>query len=379
MPERTTLICTVGTSLIYPNLSSLTRKKQTDSTLRGLAQAYSEKNWEEVASNLHLLGSTERICGAEINSVSDLLGIEEFKKSRLYLLHSDTEDGRTIAEILMRYFTQDRWTVETRCVDGLRDDDPKLFRTRGLRNLAKIFGECVRAAGGAGLCAINATGGYKAQIAVAVLMGQALDIPVYYKHERFNAIIPFPPMPVSLDFSLWQRASHMFMSLDKHNACEPWELFSEDWDERLEPLVNREEIDGEDHLELSAIGQIFHETHHFRFQQLRRENVPREARKDEKEEPKIGKHGYGQEMEGILRFLKKITDDVPYVRYCRTTYWNQDLPRKKGFRLTGHGVQGEYSEGQGCVKFEVMTTAEEESNLLVVVADLNKRLEEQGW
>jgi len=34
--------------------------------------------------------------------------------------------------------------------------------------------------------AINATGGYKAQIATTALIGIALDIAVYYKHERFN-------------------------------------------------------------------------------------------------------------------------------------------------------------------------------------------------
>ena len=111
-------------------------------------------------------------------------------------------------------------------VEGLRDDAPDKFRTQGLRNLAKLFGEQVREARKENRsCAINATGGYKAQIAIAVLMGQALDIPVYYKHERFDAIIPFPPMPVALDFSLWERASGMFTVLAKSDACEPWEPF----------------------------------------------------------------------------------------------------------------------------------------------------------
>ena len=380
MPKRTTLICTVGTSLIYPNLSSLTGATQTDPIQKKLAQAYTAKDWEKVASSLHELKSNERTCGAEINSMSDLLELEEIEKSRLYLLHSDTEDGRTIANILERYFTIDRWTVKTWCVEGLSDADPKLFRTRGLRNLAKIFGECVREAGSAGFCAINATGGYKAQIAVAVLMGQALDIPVYYKHERFNAIIPFPPMPVSLDFSLWQRASHMFMMLDKPDACEPWEWFCNDWDERLEPLVDRVPDNGKEYLGLSPIGQIFHEAHRSQFQKLKNINLPRSACEREKEDPKIGDHSYAQnEKENIRLFLKKITDEVPYVRYCRTNYYNQDLPRPKAFRLSSYGVEGIYSEGKSCTKFEVKTTADEDHDLSVVVADLNMKLEVQGW
>ena len=188
------------------------------------------------------------------------------------------DDGKAIAQILQSYFTQDRWQVEIHCVEGLRDDDPNLFRTQGLRNLAKLFGERVRASRQNFIpCAINATGGYKAQIAIAVLMGQALDIPVYYKHERFDAIIPFPPMPVALDFSLWQRASGMFMVLSRSDACEPWKDFSEDWDERFEPLVNRVRIDNEEYLSLSATGQIFHETFRSRFQVLKGTSLPRAA------------------------------------------------------------------------------------------------------
>jgi hypothetical protein len=89
---------------------------------------------------------------------------------------------------------------------------------------------------------------------------------VHYKHERFDAIIPFPPMPVALDSALWPCASGMFMALSKPDACEPRERFGQEWDERFEPLVNREKIDGTECLELSATGQIFHETFRARFQ-----------------------------------------------------------------------------------------------------------------
>ena len=76
-------------------------------------------------------------------------------------------------------------------------------------------------------------------------MGQALDIPVYYKHERFNAIIPFPPMPVALDSSLWERASGLFTVLGETNEMVAWAEFRDEWDERFEPLVNRVEVEGD--------------------------------------------------------------------------------------------------------------------------------------
>ncbi len=164
-------------------------------------------------------------------------------------------------------------------------------------------------------------------------MGQALDIPVYYKHERFDAIIGFPPMPVALDFSIWQRASGMLMALNKPGAAEPYEHFQEDWDERFEPLVNREDIDGKSYLELSATGQIFHETFRSRFQQLKDAGLPRPAANTEKRRPNLGQHSYQQAREPILRFLEKLGDEVPYVRFCHTIYWNPDLSQTPRFRL----------------------------------------------
>ena len=371
-----TLLCTIGTSLLYPNLSNLIKEEQTDPTRAALAQAYTDKNWPEVATYLRKIDPTERLCGAEINSVTDLLAQQIVERGSLHLFHSETDDGKAIAEILKAYFTQDRWRVEIHCVRGLRDDDPNLFRTQGLRNLAKLFGEQVREARqNYTPCAINATGGYKAQIAIAILMGQALDIPVYYKHERFDAIIPFPPMPVALDFSLWQRASGMFMMLSRFNACEPWEHFAEDWDERFEPLVNRVKIESKDYLELSATGQIFHETFRARFQQLKATNLPRAASKLEKEQPKLGNHGYNQAREPILRFLQEVTDVRSYVLYCHSTYWNPDLSESTRFRLANGEVQGVYSNGTWCVKFRVVTTEKGSDRLASAVADLNDWLD----
>ena len=367
MPKPHTLLCTIGTSLLYPNLSGLAQA--SDPTHAALAEAFADKNWAEVANQLQKRAPTERLCGAEINSVTDLLNEGWIERVHLHLLHSDTEDGQIIAEILHCYFKADGWQVTTHCVAGLRDDDPRAFRTHGLRNLAKIFGERVRETG-ADFCAINATGGYKAQIAIAVLMGQALDIPVYYKHERFDAIIPFPPMPVALDFSIWQRASGMFMVLGKEGIV-PWKQYREDWDERFEPLVNREKIDDEDYLELSATGQIFHETFRTRFQQTKAHSLPRPATAHEKQKSNLGDHGYGQARTPILRFLQKLTDEVHYVRFCHATYWNPDLPESPRFRPSGGEVQGIYSNGTWCFKFKVHTTTDDQDVLPSIVADLN--------
>jgi len=182
-------------------------------------------------------------------------------------------------------------------------------------------------------------------------------------------------MPVALDFSLWQRASGMFMVLSRFDACEPWKDFSEDWDERFEPLVNRVRIDNKEYLSLSATGQIFHETFRSRFQQLKGAGLPRAANESEKEQPKLGTHGYNQARNSILRFLQEVTEAKSYVRYCYSIYWNPDLPESTRFRLSGEEVQGIYSNGTWCVKFRVFTTTEDPNQLPVVVADLNDWLD----
>ncbi len=379
------LFCTIGTSLLYPNLSNLIEETQTDPTLAALSKAYSEKNWSGVAAQLHKIEPTERLCGAEINSVTDLLRQGLIEKGDLHLFYSETSDGKTIANILEFYFKKERWRVHAHCVEGLRDDDPNSFRTKGLRNLAKLFGEQVRSSRQNFIpCVINATGGYKAQIAIAVLMGQALDIPVYYKHERFDAIIPFPPMPVALDFSLWLRANDVFTVLSETNAFKPWDDFKDNWDERFEPLINREEIEGTDYLELSATGQIFHETFHSRFQELKPSRLPPDADAIQKQTPDLRKHGYGKAYNPIYDFFQKLTDNKSYVCRCFSTYWNPNLPESNRFRLAtdnspdnvgGKSVEGIYSNGTWCVKFKVITTATDIDQLSVIVADLNDWLD----
>lgn len=374
-----TLLCTIGTSLLRPNLIDLTKEPQTDETLKALAKAYLAENWLAVAIELGNIDPTARLCGAEINSVTDLLKQGLIEQGYLHLFYSETDDGETIAEILGHYFQRAGWQVHTHCVEGLRDNDPKAFRTTGLRNLAKLFGEQVRASGQS-QCAINATGGYKAQIAIAVLMGQALDIPVYYKHERFDAIIPFPPMPVALDFSLWLRANEMFTVLSKTDACESWDDFKDNWDELFEPLIDRQEIEGKDHLALSATGQIFHETFHSRFQKLKPSLLPPAVDASQKKAPDLRNHNYGNSRAEIQDFLQQLTDEKSYVCRCFSKEKIPGLPKKILFRLAtdgslpnidGNSVEGIYSNGKHCAKFKVVTTATDIDQLRVVVADLN--------
>jgi putative CRISPR-associated protein (TIGR02619 family) len=294
----------------------------------------------------------------------------------LFFLHSDTEDGHRIAAILKAYFSSGHAPVETIAVSDLQDREPKRFRTKGLRTLAKEVCRVIRERTPAA-CAINATGGYKAQIAIAVLLGQAVGVPVFYKHELFSEIIAFPPMPVALDFEVWMRASGMLVSLEKATDPLPSDAFADEWDERYESLVDHVEIDGTDYLELSPTGQIFHETFRERFRTSRDLVLPPAA--ITKHDPVLHDHGVINLLRNeLLRYLGKLTRDVTFVTRCVTNYCHPQLNEPCRFRIKGEEIEGIFSDGTRTVKFAVHTTSTTTGQTSAAVAELNEWIASQS-
>jgi len=347
MTQPSILICTVGTSLFRPNLEGLKKDLLDGKVLPDrspLAEAYQAGDWPAVARGLAALPPDERVCGAEINSVASMIDKGYVPADcGLFFLHSDTDDGRHIATVLTAWaHARGHAPVEAVAVPDLQDQDPKRFRTSGLRNLARLICAIVRARSPAA-CAMNATGGYKAQIAVAVLLGQALGVPVYYKHEVFSEIIAFPPLPVALDFEVWMRASGMLFDLERNPQPAPAALYADGWDEKYESLVERVRIDGQDFLELSAAGQIFHETFRERFRSALDKVLPPAVPAGQKRKPRLERAGWPGEHPEVERFMARVTAEVPQVAHCATFYYNPDLPERTRFRQGSDGVEGVYS------------------------------------
>lgn len=393
-----TLICTVGTSLFYPNIAYLPdtagyaawvakqpatdRPYLTRERIQELARAYQARDSAAMARVLAALPGTTRMCGAEINSITDLISHAYCASpSNLHFCASQTGDGQLIAEVLRHYYTLQGMPARVETIADLQDEDPKRFRTKGLRNLAKTVCRIIRDYG-APWCAINATGGYKAQIAIGVLMGQALGVPVYYKHERFSEIIAFPPMPISLDHQLWMEHSGLFAALNRHEVLSRDQLVDDgarDWDERLETLVEYVDIDGIRHLELSPTGQIFYETFAGQFASERDQFLPPAVPTARKQPPSLEDHNWGNARDAIRAFMQRLTDECGYVRGCRTHYWNPALSRATLFRLWGDKVEGVFSNRTWTVKIVVDTLATTTGQRAAVVADLNARLGEWGY
>ena len=372
-----TVICTVGTSLFRPNLAGL-RADDPEPNRQALARAYAAGDWEAVAAGLGTHGPTERLCGAEINSLASLVAKGyAAADANLVFCHSDTADGQAIGRILEVYFRRaGHSSVQARTITDLQDRDPRLFRTRGLRNLAREVCKVIRDYGAAS-CAINATGGYKAQIAIAVLMGQALGVPVYYKHELFDEIIAFPPMPVAFDFEAWMRLSGLLLVLQAD--LQPADLVEDypDDAETLESLVDRETVDGVDYLELSPTGQIFHETFRERFRTTRDQVLPPAVPTGQKKPPHVEDSGHMHAVRGLKAFLEAVTASVPQVVRCSMFWSHPDLPRPARFWVGAEGVEGQFSDGKALVKFRVETSATTPGQMAAVAARLNEWLQER--
>lgn len=367
------LICTLGTSLFRPNLEGL-RQLLSDPGLdersRRLAEAYAQQNWAAVAKALEAFKPDEHICGAEINSIASML--EKGYANRecgLYFMHSDTTEGENIARVLVHYYQgRGHKPVQAVRIADLQDSDPLRFRVRGLRNLAREICRVIRDYS-SNACAINATGGYKAQIAIAVLLGQALGISVYYKHERFSEIISFPPIPVALDFEVWMRASAMLFDLESSTEPIPADVYASDWDERYESLVERIPLDGREYLDLSPTGQIFHETFQYRFHTYRERLLPPPAR--EKKPPKISRRFKDSKLQ---EFLQRLTAEIPQVIQCIVHSSSAASQRRPGFRLIKGKIEGTFADVSPSLSFRVETTARDASEMLAVVAALNEWL-----
>ncbi|MHB0854987.1 MAG: putative CRISPR-associated protein [Rectinema subterraneum] len=218
------LICTVGTSFFQGNLARLSSGTNNDANggnIDKLAQAYNANDWNALARAMLDISPASRILGAEVNTIEFMLSrvrSENERISKIIFLVSDTEDGINTGNVLKSYYTERAkkekelcsLQVDYRIIKDLQDADPNLFKKSGLLNLVRAISQVIREAGDPRKVIIDATGGYKAQIAIAVMFGQALGIDVIYKHERFSTIIDFPPMPVALDFSYFEQFNDLF-------------------------------------------------------------------------------------------------------------------------------------------------------------------------
>ncbi|NLU50147.1 MAG: putative CRISPR-associated protein [Syntrophomonadaceae bacterium] len=143
---------------------------------------------------------------AETNSLSRILQDGD----RILFMHSETDDGRLCAEALVEYYRKQGRIAELKPIAGLTYSH-QVFSFHGLRRLVDSLIEAIRLARRLNLePVINATGGFKAEIAYATLVGLLFKVPVYYIYEAFQEIIEMPAVPVDWDYTLMAEYEDFF-------------------------------------------------------------------------------------------------------------------------------------------------------------------------
>jgi putative CRISPR-associated protein (TIGR02619 family) len=347
------LICTVGTSLLR-NLQ---------------AKGWNVENPIATAKELKKLDPQDKQMGAEINSIYSLIEKGHLEPGRLFLCISDTPDGEITGRILDCYYRDAFEDVKVIKIVGLQAEDPERFRNLGLRNLVKAIADIVKREREHGReLAINATGGFKAQISFAGLIGQLLNVSVYYMFEAFQEVIELPPLPVSFSFDYW--LSHFELLERLSQDLLPEEEIPQDLDEVL--ILREEGL-----CSLSSLGELFHQGYKERFRRERGHLLPPPSglRLEEKrvkyEDDNRGKHrGLKEHLERVLR--------VEYVKRVQTTWYNPGLTQRNRFYVSSaceiNQIEGWFSNDKGMTKFLVTTTARSELERQAAVADLTERL-----
>ena len=92
---KSTLICTVGTSL----LGNLSRSEGE------FKQYLKAENWQKLIGLLVEQNNSDRICGAEINSITSICNQQliEYKHNLIFLV-SDTDEGKKTGQLLQQYY-----------------------------------------------------------------------------------------------------------------------------------------------------------------------------------------------------------------------------------------------------------------------------------
>lgn len=388
-----TLLCTVGTSLFFPNLNSLnpgtqyqtelrdnnllgqadknalsrynlwTEKEQLKKLLGNIKKFYNENAFGHLAKEMVLLPPELRLLGAEINSVEAMirkkfLSQERKNRERLILLVSDTKEGQAIGTILSAYFTHNKCQIgfnacEYLTVGGLQDEKPLIFQTKGLPNLVHHLGEQLRKWGNV---AINATGGYKAQIALAVAFGQATRCPVFYKHERFDQIIRFPKIPFTIDLSMveehlkfWADVSDDIIEADRLRQIMPKDA---EFEEAIYPMLDCVEENGISYFSLSALGMVYWEAY-------------LSSNPDRLIEPGPVKNRRGCHFRddhypaGFKEYVQKVYNAFSQtVSECHSQPYDRQPAIKNRFYVKEKKIIGEYADRNNFgARFEIMTSA----------------------
>ncbi len=353
-----TLICTVGTSLL--------------SNLRRAERDPDRANPIKLVKELQALDQSEKLLGAEINSNHSIMAQGRLSEpEKLFLCVSETADGLLSGRLLERFYAAQFAQTQAITIEGLQTEDPRRFRDHGLRNLVRTIADIVRQERARGRePLINATGGFKAQISFAGLVGQVLEVPVFYQFESFRDVIELPPLPISFSFDYWLDHFEQLNALSQDLVPE-----AEVRPGLEEVLLLREE----GLCCLSSLGELFHRGYLERFRRNKANLLPPPAAASGTER-KIGdqiKDKHHGRHKGLDLYLERLLREANYITQISTIFYDRALPKQNRFfvssKCEANQIEGWYSEGKELTKFICTTTARSAGERQAAIVDLTER------
>lgn len=334
---------------------------------------------EDALALLKRLDPLARLAGAEINSTEHIL--RELKLSsgmtgppfELWFIVSETPEGRWTGELLTRYYRELRRVPESgwKVIEGLSPSDPARFTRVGLCSLVSESAVLLREASAKGLqCVINATGGFKAQISLAGVIGQALGVPVVHQFEGFPGCIEMPPIPLEIDREVWLTNFDLFSRLLKERDVPEVDFPFHEVDSATMGLLERHGENGSAVYSVSPAMELMHQAVLLQCEEWMEE--PPAAVRNGNGRRTVIDTNLDRSAEGVSRFIRTLSDKFPWIVDIRSHSRGLNsarchlLPRTPDPAV--HGIC--LSDGMHAVGLSVTTTASNERHVAYVRAEL---------
>lgn len=212
------ILCTTGTSIASgcPALAHLLQHSQP-------WEFEAPELRQQLAAKLATLDlsrpEAQRRLSAETHALQRL-GISA--GTEVILLASDTAEGRVCAEMLrdavLLAFELTEEAVRIERVAGLQVRNPQQLRQAGLPNLIRGVIDEIRAAARVPgqRVVLNSTGGFKGVAPFIAVLGMILGVRTVYVFEFAETLIDLPPLPITFDLQLYQRARPALQEILRH-------------------------------------------------------------------------------------------------------------------------------------------------------------------
>ncbi len=197
-----------------------------------------------------------RFISAEVNSLRAMDAENLLSKDdEIIFVLTETWEGYLCGKILEGYYLSRDFRCDSEVIPGLQVFSARQFKTEGIPNYAKSVGS--KWLLNKEKLIINATGGFKALIPYAVLLGNIFTIDVVYIFEKSTELIIFPPLNFDWDFKKWENHIEILRKVNEQK-CSLDEIkktiLEEDYIILL-PLLNIHK----EPIEFSELGMLFYD------------------------------------------------------------------------------------------------------------------------